>query len=257
MTTAAPAPDHVLSGYQEYLTCIQDRIAQAMTCSSTVAGISQAADLITDSLRRDRAVYAFGASHAGLMVQDLFYRAGGLVPIQPILTGSLMLDERPITRTSALERLPGLAHAILMGIPMRQNDVLILVSVSGRNILTVEMCAEAQERGVKVIAVTSLDYANSVTPRANRRLHELADVVIDIPGRVGDAAVDVGDGVYAGPTSSAVGAAILHGLCVEVAVSLQRQGVPAPVYRSANTDGGDEHNAELISRYGDQLTYFN
>src|SRR5690242_2493098 len=75
--------------------------------------IDRAAGLISTAIADGRVLYAFGASHAGILVQDLFYRAGGLVPVEPILPAGLMLNERPITRTSALERLPGFAEVIL------------------------------------------------------------------------------------------------------------------------------------------------
>ena len=218
--------------------------------------IAEAATLIVEAIAGGRVLYVFGPSHAGLLAQDLFFRAGGLVPIEPILPAGLMLNERPVTRTTALERLPGYAEVILRDGPLGAGDVLLVISVSGRNAVAVEMCTGAQARGARVVALTSLAYSRSVAARGASRLFEVADVVIDLPGRAGDAAIAL-DGLEqrVGPTSTAVGSAILHGLMVEVAGQLLQRGVTPPVFRSANLDGADDTNARLLAQYRERLSY--
>ena len=74
----------------------------------TQAGaIEQAAQAIAQAIQADHLVYIFGATHAGILAQEMFYRAGGLVPVNPILPPGLTTDVRPVTLTSRLERLPG------------------------------------------------------------------------------------------------------------------------------------------------------
>jgi uncharacterized phosphosugar-binding protein len=201
-------------------------------------------------------LYVFGASHAGILVQDLFYRAGGLVPIEPIMPAGLMLNERPITRTSYLERLSGFAEIVIRDVSMSQDDVLLVASVSGRNAVAVEMCIEARKRGATVIALTSLAYSQGVTARGSMRLFEAADIVLDIPGVVGDAAIEL-DGLEqrVGPTSTAVGSALLQGLMVEVSGRLLERGIEPPIFLSGNLDHGDARNRELLDRYRDRLSY--
>jgi uncharacterized phosphosugar-binding protein len=167
-----------------------------------------------------------------------------------------MLNERPITRTSHLERLPGFAEVVLRDLPIRGGDVLLVVSVSGRNAVAVEMCTGARERGAQVVALTSLPYSQSVAARGEDRLFEVADIVLDLGGHVGDAAIKL-DGLDqpVGPTSTAVGSAILHGLMVEVAARLLARGIQPPVFRSGNLDGADERNAALMKAYHGRLSY--
>ena len=87
----------------------------------------------------------------------------------------------------------------------------------------------ARARGARVIALTSLAYSRSVPPRGAARLFEVADLVIDLPGQIGDAAIALaGLDQQVGPTSTAVGSAILHGLMVEVSGQLLERGVAAP-----------------------------
>jgi uncharacterized phosphosugar-binding protein len=244
-----------LDGYKQYLAVVKSQLDDALDDHVTAA-VAIAAKLIAERILDERVVYAFGASHAGLLVQDQFYRAGGLVPIQPILPSRLMLNVIPVTTTSALEQTSGVAEEILKEVPLRDGDLLIIVSVSGRNPVPVEMCTLAQERGATVIALTNKTYSSSVSGRGVPRLFEVADVVIDLPGVVGDAAIYVGEDVPpVGPTSSVVGAAILHALMVESVMLLADRGVTPPVFASANLDDSTAWNERWIDIYRDRLNY--
>lgn len=244
------APQH----FHRYLDEVQLRLREA-ACTNAEA-ICTAAELIADAIAADRVLYVFGASHAGILTQDLFYRAGGLVPIEPIMPAGLMLNERPVTRTSYLERLRGFAEIVLQDIPIGPRDVLIVASVSGRNAVAVELCTGAQQRGAKVIALTSVAYSRTVTGRGTARLFEVADIVIDLPGIPGDAAIEL-EGLEqpVGPTSTPIGTAILQGLMVEVSGRLLQRGIEPPVLRSSNLDGSDARNRALLDRYRDRLSY--
>ena len=244
-----------LEGYRNYLTIVQTQLADALSDRVTTA-VATAAELIADRIESGRVVYAFGASHAGLLVQDQFYRAGGLVPIQPILPSFLMLNVTPVTATTDAEQTLGIAAEILADIPLGEGDLLLVVSVSGRNAVAVEMCTLAQARGATVIALTNTAYSSSVSGRGVPRLFEVADVVIDLPGVVGDAVVAIGEGMPSiGPTSSAVGAAILHGLMVEVSTILLDHGATPPVFASANLDDSAVWNNRWIDAYRDRVNY--
>ncbi|MBG6107389.1 sugar isomerase domain-containing protein [Frigoribacterium sp. CG_9.8] len=244
-----------LDGYKRYLAVVQSQLVDALADHVSVAVVT-AAHLIADRIQDDRVIYAFGASHAGLLVQDQFYRAGGLVPIQPILPSSLMLNVTPITATSTLEQTRGIAQEILADVPIGKGDLLLIVSVSGRNAVPVEMCTLAQQRGATVVALTNITYSSSVKGRGVPRLFEVADVVIDLPGMAGDAVVALGEGVPpVGPTSSAVGAAILHGLMVETATVLIERGTIPPVFASANLDDSAAWNDRWIETYRERLNY--
>jgi uncharacterized phosphosugar-binding protein len=240
--------------FRTYIAEVQQHIAEAVARNES--SVSQAAELIADAIASGRVLYVFGASHAGILTQDLFYRAGGLVPIEPIMPAGLMLNERPVTRTTSLERLSGFAEVVLRDVPMQADDVLLIASVSGRNAVTVEMCTGAQQRGAKVIALTSLTYARDIKARGGSLLYEVADLVLDVPGVVGDAAIAL-DGLEqrVGPTSTSVGSAILQGLMVEVSGRLLERGLRPPVFVSANLDHGDASNLPLMNAYRDRVSY--
>ena len=222
------------------------------------AAIEAAAQALAAAIQADHLVYVFGSAHAGLLAQELFYRAGGLVPINPILPPGLTTDVRPITLTSRLERLPGLGAQLAAESPIAAGDVVIVHSVSGRNAVVVEFAQAARQRGATVIAVTSLDVfarggpapARPAAPVRDRRpgagrSRPIGDALIALPGlpqRVG-------------PISTVTGAAILNAVVVRAAELLLQRTGDAPVLLSANLDGGDEHNQRWLKHYQGRLTY--
>ena len=62
---------------------------------------------MADAIKEGHSIFVFGASHAGILAQEMFYRTGGLAVMNPIFPKEVMLDVRPITKTSQMERLEG------------------------------------------------------------------------------------------------------------------------------------------------------
>jgi uncharacterized phosphosugar-binding protein len=220
--------------------------------------IEQAAQVIAQAIQADHLVYVFGAGHAGILAQELFYRAGGLVPISPILPPGLTTDVRPITLTSRLERLPDFGSQVIAETPIEKGDVLIVHSVSGRNAAAVEVAQGGKERGAFVIALTSLEYSRSVQPRKPemKRLFEVADLGLDNRAPIGDALVEVpGMQQRVAPSSTVTGAAILNSVVARAVGLIHEQSGDAPVFMSANLDGGDEFNQRWLEHYSGRLTY--
>lgn len=217
-----------------------------------------AAEWIADALEADGVLYVFGASHAGIITEELTYRAGGLVPVSPIFVPGLTCDVRPLPLTSALERLDGYALAAVKHIPISAADVALIHSVSGRNAAPVEVALYAKQQGAKVIALTSLQYSQSVSPRSQTgyRLFEVADLVIDNGAPPGDAIVELeGFPQPVASVSTVLGAALVNAIVAEACALLIERGVVPPVFMSANLDGGDAHNNALMERYKGRVLY--
>ena len=220
--------------------------------------LANASLAISTAITAKRNVFVFGCSHAGILAEEVFYRTGGLAVINPIFYGGMMLNTRPITNTSATERIPGLGKEILDGTPAGRGDVIIIHSVSGRNNVPVDMALAAKEKGLTVICITNLNYSRSVTSRhpSGKRLFEVSDIVVDNMGDIGDAAVTIGGlPEKIGPTSTAVGAALINGIVIDAVKNLVEGGIVPPVFMSANLDGGDEHNAKIFKEYKDNIFY--
>ena len=214
--------------------------------------IDAAASLVADALAAGGTVHAFGTGHSHMLAEELFYRAGGLVRVRPILFEGLMLHAGAELST-ALERLPGIAAALLEQHPVAPGDVLVVASNSGGNAVVRELATLARSSGVPVIAIVSRAHASSgSSPSAgDGNLQDVADVVIDNGGAPGDAAVAIdGFAPRVGPTSTVVGAAALNAIVVEAAERLVARGIEPDVFVSSNVEGGDDVNARLLRAEG-------
>jgi len=238
-----------LEGVMEFLKRIEE---------TQQGNIEAAAERISQAIIEGHNLYAFGCSHSSLPVQDIFYRAGGLMLVNPIFGPGLTLDVRPPTFTSSMERLEGYGELLLERVPIKEGDVLIVVSVSGRNAVPIEMARAAKERGVIVIAVTSMEYTTQVSSRhsSGKKMYEFADIVLDNQAPRGDAILELaGVPQKFCPVSGITSTAILHALMAETVEKLVAKGFTPPVYLAANVEGGQEWNARLLKEYKDRILY--
>lgn len=213
--------------------------------------IAEAAKISAEAFAADHKVFVTGSGHSHTFAEELYGRAGGLAFFIPIMTTELTIVEHP-TKSTYIERLPGYAPILAELYGLKQNDVVFIASNSGRNAYPIEMALKAKELGCHVIAVTNVKHSSSTTPRhsSNKRLMDVADVVIDNCGEIGDAALKV-EGVepLMAPTSSIANSIIAQLLSVEIAKLLLDKGIEPPVFTSANVDGGFEKNEAYMRQY--------
>jgi uncharacterized phosphosugar-binding protein len=218
---------------------------------SQIDNIVLAAKLTADAFEKGNKVFVTGSGHSHTFSEELYGRAGGLAFFVPMLTSELTLVEHP-TKSTFVERLPGYAAILFELYGCKKDDVILIASNSGRNAYPVEMALCAKEAGLKVIAVTNVKHSMATVSRhsSGKRLLELADVVIDNCGDLGDAAYLL-EGVEApvGPTSSIANSVIALLYTVEISRLLQQRGIEAPVFVSANVDGGFEKNEKYMRTY--------
>ena len=221
------------------------------TWKTQSAPMEQAARRIADCLKKGGMIYTFGTGHGHLLALEIFYRAGGMARVCPILDEKLMLHISAAGSTLE-ERKEEWVDTLLQRYPIQAGDVLISISNSGRNAVPVLLAREAQKRGAFVIALTSMNHSSAVTSRnsLNLRLFETADLILDNGGVLGDASVRFADGAMVGPTSTAIGAAMLQAIVCRVKELSLEEGFEADFFKSSNVDGGDEWNDRLIERYG-------
>ncbi|MBN1537357.1 MAG: SIS domain-containing protein [Anaerolineales bacterium] len=213
---------------------------------------------MADTIQNDHLIYVFGAGHAGIISEEMCYRAGGLVPMVPIFAPGLSVNTRPATLETDLERISGYAALILKAVKITKDDLLIIHSNSGRNTVAIEMAEEAKTRGVFVIALTSVAHSSAVSSRHPKgyKLMDVADLVIDNCGVPGDAICEIpGVDAPVASTSTVVGAALMNSLVAETAALLHARGVVPPIFRSANIDHSAESNQYWMDHYGSRLLY--
>ncbi|WP_432178305.1 SIS domain-containing protein [Streptomyces sp. NBC_00063] len=221
--------------------------------------IAAAGTLIADTVADGGRLFAFGAGHSSLAAQDVVYRAGGLALMNLLsVPGVVGVDVMPATLGSALERVDGLAGAVLDSSPVRAGDTLVIISLSGRNSLPVEMAMNARALGLRVIGVTSVAYAEETKSRhvSGTFLKDHCDIVLDSKIEVGDAELtyDTVDAPF-GPASTMVASALMQATMATAAAELADRGIQPPLLRSGNVDGGHEWNGRIFTEYGDRIFY--
>lgn len=217
------------------------------TVQSEGQAIRAAAAIIVEAIEMDGIVHTFGSGHSALVAQEIFCRAGGIVPVNAILDPSFLVSYGAM-RSTNMERLPGAASISLAGHQIRSGDAAIIISNSGKNQAPVEMALKLKELGVKIIAVTSMEHTNSLKSShpSGKRLFEASDVFIDNHAAVGDAALSIpGVKAQVGPTSTIMGAIIVQSVIVEAVDMLAKKGKAPAIFVSVNMEVS---NLEELSR---------
>ncbi|MCL2494879.1 MAG: SIS domain-containing protein [Oscillospiraceae bacterium] len=239
----------------EYLTHVQGMMAQAI--ESQLGNVDALARGMADTIMAGKTVFLLGTGHSSLLAQELFYRAGGLVRIQPMLEGPLMLHESA-SQSTLYEREPERASALIEKYAVGAGDLLVIISNSGRNPLCVEMALEAKKTGCFVAALTSIRHSCAGASRhsGGLRLFETADLVLDNLGELGDACVSYENFPgKAAPTSTVIGAALLQAAAAQTVEYMLEAGEAPEVYASSNIDGGDEINEAYLEKYRGRILF--
>ncbi|SMB97428.1 Uncharacterized protein, contains SIS (Sugar ISomerase) phosphosugar binding domain [Thermanaeromonas toyohensis ToBE] len=214
--------------------------------------LKAAGRMVAECIASGGILHIFGCGHSHILAEEIFYRAGGLACVNPILDSGIMLHEGAV-KASQLERLKGYGKIVLSRYHLQPGEIIIVVSHSGRNPVPIEVALEAKGLGLKVIAITALAYYHQhIKSRhsSGKHLAEVADLVIDNCGEIGDASLSLpGSEIKIGPLSTILGAAIINAIIVEAAQELHQKGITPPIFLSGNLDGSKEHNLKLIQRY--------
>jgi len=205
--------------------------------------LERASDAVADVICRDGIVHVFGCGHSHLAALDTFYRAGGLACVSPLLDEDLMLHDGA-AKSSRMEKMPGIASEAFRraGVDSAQ-DILVVVSASGKNAAPVEMLRTAKAAGVKTVAISSSAYKAH-----GGVLLDEADIPIDCMVPHGDAVIDVGEAKMGG-LSTYASLFILNSILIDGAKKALKRGMTPPIYTSGNVDGGTARNVALEDRF--------
>jgi uncharacterized phosphosugar-binding protein len=244
----------------DLVTAYQGEVARridAIADEARSGALDKAIDLIVTSIEAGGVLQAFGTGHSQAFAMEIAGRAGGFIPTHAIALRDVVLQG---TRDSSvlgptLERDTTVVDELFDLTGVDPTDVFLIASNSGVNGSIVGMAIKAKENGNPVIAVTSIEHTNAVTPKhsSGKRLSEVADVVIDNRAPFGDTTLEVGENVGVGAVSSITAAFIAQLLTIGAAERIAATGSVPPVYISANIPGGDDHNHALEERYAERI----
>lgn len=243
-----------MSKYTEFYRDTVIRLLQEIE-EKERGSIDKAADFMAQTIKEEKMIHVIGpGGHSNIGAYELFYRAGGLVPVNAILDPGTLLS-MGAQRSTIIERTPGYGVAVLEAFGVK-DGVLIIVNAYGINAMCIDVALEARRRGVPTIGVTSRAFAAKVPPDhparhpSKKNLFEVVDVHVDCHVPFGDAVVSV-EGLLqkVAPVSTLVNCFTLNLLVIKTVEKLLAQGIAPPVWTSANIPGGDQANRDYIERY--------
>jgi len=213
--------------------------------ASQAEPIERAAAAVADAIAAGHRVFVAATSH--VLHSELYLRAGGLAAVHT-------LGEAPDLASPMLSIEAGLLRGDGDFVPER-GDVVIVGTNAGTDAGTVQVAIAARDAGLTVIGLTCVAYERHpdvvVEHPSGAKLVDVADILIDVGGDVGDAVLDIpGLDERFAPTSGAVLVALAWAVLAGAAERLAAAGTPPIVYRSVQLPGGEALFHERKARYG-------
>ena len=217
---------------QRYLArTIEILETMAVTQAEPIAAASAA---VADAIAAGHRVFVAATSH--VLHTELYLRAGGLAAVHP-------LGETPDLATPMIQ----LSDDVLRGdgdFRPEPGDIVLVGTNAGTDAGTVQVALAARAAGCLVVGLTCVAYERwpevVVEHPDGGKLVDIADIVIDVGGAIGDGVIEL-DGLdtAVGPTSGVALAAAAWAILVDAAERLLDRGLTPIVYRSVQIPGAD------------------
>lgn len=236
----------LLDKYNEHVDALIEKVRTTQRENIIAAG-----KMIAEAVKDGACVHIHDTGH--IIDSELIFRGGGLLMYKQFKYKLEVIDPvRKRDRSDLDTSMAGLAEYAIKASGARPGDVMILGSVSGRNVPVVDLAIAAKKFGMKIIVVTSMSYTTQVKSDhpSGLRLFELADIVLDNCAPAAEAMMEV-DGIEARMcAASGISATLILWSVTCVAVEeMLKMGITPSVLKSANFPGGNEYNQQLIDHY--------
>jgi len=231
------------------------RLVEVVAAQSS--SIEKAAEWFSKTILAGRMVHLFGSGHSRILVEEMWPRYGSFPGFNPIVELSLTFHNLVVgangqRQAMFLENVPGLAERILRNFAISEEDSALVISSSGCNIVPIEIAEVFRSRGVRVVAIISVQHGDATpTKRADgKKLRDFADLVLDTGAPPGDAMVSVpGLETSVAPGSTVGGAMLINCIKAEVAARLTAAGERPKVLSAAAVVGEQRANQLFESAY--------
>lgn len=219
--------------------------------------IGETSRLCADCISAGGMVHMFGTGYSRIPLEEMFPRYGSYPGFHPIAELSMTFHTQVAgangqRQAMFIERVSGLAEQILANFHFGHDDLMMIFSASGLAAVSVEMAIGARQRGMAVVAVTSIAQTMAAAPthESGTRLLDHADLVIDICTPAADALVYLEDlDTPIGPGSTVAYATIVNEIKVQTAALLQAAGALPPVITTASEVGPERAESLFESAY--------
>lgn len=222
--------------------------------------IQHAADTFADAIAAGGLVHLFGAGHSRMGVEEIFPRIGSIVGYHPIVELSLsyytnVVGTMGLSQALFLEKVDGLGETLLNNYEFGEHDAAMVISSTGINNVPVEVALGLKDRGLPVVAITSVSHSSEVASRhpSGQHLYEVADIVVDNCTPPGDAAIHIEGCDYpVGPTSTLGTVVVAHSINARLAEGLVKRGVKPTILGSphfSDQEAAQENLAEYYAEF--------
>jgi uncharacterized phosphosugar-binding protein len=248
-------PPH--SAIHAYFDAARDVVTRVIDTQDEA--IEAAAQRCTAAIAADHLVHLFGSGHSRMAVEEIWPRYGSFPGFHPIVELSLTFHNQ-VTGANGqrqamfVENTTGFAAAILRNFRLDPDDVMIVFSTSGTNVVPVEVAMLARAAGCFTIGVLSVDHCRQAQPKQpdGKKLLDVVDLALDNCAVPGDAMVHLpGVPTPVGPGSTLGNTVIANALKCRVAELLAAQGKLPPVLTSSVHVGDAESRRLFDAAYDD------
>lgn len=242
----------LMERYQNAVADLFEKVRNTQTENMIRAG-----ELVAECVAGGGCVFLGNICHD--IQKDLIHRGGGPVFYQRF-SYNLSIDKIAYKRDRSdlgIQAEGAAARYVLEMSDICPGDVLFVSSVSGRTASVVELAYEAVNFGVKVIALTSLEYSAAVgsVHSSGKKLYEIATLTIDNCAPPAEAMLEV-DGIEArfGAASGISSDYIMWNITAVAVEKLLERGIKPGILKSRNFPGGNEYNQTVAephyAKYG-------
>lgn len=238
--------------FEEYAKILIDLINEIK--EKEKENILKAANVVADALMKGKIIHAFGPGHGRQAVDELFFRAGGLVPVNPIYDPGVSLEH--VLRCVLIEQIPGYIKASIDYYNVNEGDVAIIANYVGVDAVTIDAALEFKRRNATTIGISSAKFCDAVpidSPMrhpSKKNLYEIVDIFIDTHAPPGDAVLEVkGLNVKVAPVTTVAYAYIINSIVAQSVKILVERGAEPPIWLSTSLPGAEEHNRKYIQKY--------
>ena len=141
---------------------------------------------------------------------------------------------------------------------LHEGDVIFVSSVSGRTKKIVDLAWDSMQKGVNVIALTSMSYAAAVDPvhESGKKLHEMVTLALDNCAPPAEAMLQV-DGIEApfAACSGIASAYIMWSITSAAVEKMLADGYTPGILKSYNFPGGNDYNKSVVEPNYDKFGY--
>jgi len=237
-----------INKYSKIISSIANRIAE-----EEKENIRKASLILADVIIKGRLINVFGpGSHSHMFVDEMFFRAGGLVPIRPWLNPAIASTENIYT-VLFCEETPGFGKELMKEHILDSDDVIIIANPNGINCCAIEVALECKKIGMKVIGVTSRSFSEAVPldfyarHPSKKNLCDVVDIAIDCKQPPGDAVIDLKESPQkVAPVSGVAQLIVANMLVIAVTEEFICRGIEPPVFRSGHIPNGKEFNEKHV-----------